>query len=98
MQEVKPLVDDLIQRLEARPDLIPVLASQLPQTLAGYNLGLKIDDGATFHDERQEGSSGKKDDVQKWREVTCDACNTHSITGIRFKCAVCPDYGNNFSW
>ncbi|KAI8840333.1 hypothetical protein BJ741DRAFT_49949 [Chytriomyces cf. hyalinus JEL632] len=41
--ELRPLLDQLLSRIEARKDLIPELLQRLPETLAGYNFGLTIE-------------------------------------------------------
>ncbi|KAJ3257665.1 hypothetical protein HDU77_002638 [Chytriomyces hyalinus] len=41
--ELRPLLDQLLSKIEARKDLIPELLQRLPETLAGYNFGLTIE-------------------------------------------------------
>ncbi|KAJ3010468.1 UNVERIFIED_CONTAM: Transcriptional regulatory protein sin3, partial [Siphonaria sp. JEL0065] len=42
-QEISPLLDTLLYKIEANPQVIPLLIQRIPETLSGYNFGLSIE-------------------------------------------------------
>ncbi|KAJ3068866.1 hypothetical protein HDU98_008027 [Podochytrium sp. JEL0797] len=42
-EQVSPLLNELLSRIEANPQLIPLLVERIPETLSGYNFGLTIE-------------------------------------------------------
>ncbi|KAJ3027525.1 UNVERIFIED_CONTAM: hypothetical protein HDU68_003656 [Siphonaria sp. JEL0065] len=42
-EEISPLLDTLLCKIEANPQVIPLLIQRIPETLSGYNFGLSIE-------------------------------------------------------
>lgn len=38
------------------------------------------------------GKRAADQQAQVHQGITCDGCQTHPVTGIRYKCSVCPDF------
>ncbi|KAI8616024.1 hypothetical protein BC830DRAFT_238803 [Chytriomyces sp. MP71] len=62
-EDIQPLLNALLVKIEANPNLIHVLLQQLPETLAGYNFGLTIEnpDGSVRASAATTSSSVRSD-------------------------------------
>ncbi|KAJ3121691.1 hypothetical protein HK100_012273 [Physocladia obscura] len=58
--DIAPLLNTLLQKIEANPEVIPFLIQNLPSTLAGFNFGLTVENasgnvlGSSFSQSSQE--------------------------------------------
>lgn len=79
--ELKTVVTDLIY------EQLPVIASLTKEFVQENNAGQ-----AQPQAQPQPSAQESKDSKSVHTHVSCDGCGAHPITGIRYKCSVCPDF------
>lgn len=78
--ELKTVVTDLIY------EQLPVIASLTKEFVQENSAG-------QAQPQSQPSSQGSQDSSKPvHNRVSCDGCGAHPITGIRYKCSVCPDF------
>ena len=95
--EVQPLIDQLLTKLESRPAYIAPLLARFSSTLEARNWGLTIETEtgsvlASTSSANRSQSHTRRTSQYHWRGVICDTCNKHGWHGARYKCAHCSDY------
>ncbi|KAJ3126777.1 hypothetical protein HK098_007156 [Nowakowskiella sp. JEL0407] len=92
LDEVQVMIEQLLAKIESRPEFIPQLIAELNTNLESRNWGIKVDNPEAQPRTPSPPRVAVSSPAIAWTRVVCDGCNTRAFTGTRYKCAECADF------